>query len=521
MYIDSVAGNDGNVGTSNFPIATLAMSATVNRVGQTNYLKRGSLFREQYPVPTNSSTISYGTGNKPIISGASLLTNSLFTLTAGQTFTYEYLITPALATNIYASGWIYQSNVMMVIDNNNRLGTRWDANAGFGSIANVEANAGSFWWNPANHKLYVHKSNGGSPITDGDAWQASVRTLCMSGGDGAYVQGIQGEWAYAFDSGGSEGYQYLNYGFGASTIKSCLFRGGWNHIAGVANGITTAGQLTFDSCTIGDADPLSGGTICIAYRSGAGSAPWPIVLFTNCLIYSSAGNVGSTWGVYAHGGAVDCRVVGCEITNCYQAFELGGGDGVTAKSGLWDVTDSTFVNCGTVFEAQNSGTVLSNLVTYGCGSLAYFAAGDTNNMAVINSKFIGEQNGYYVEFDHTPTNYPVFLISNSIFAETNFAGSAIQFNSGGKVLFITNSVYGLDSAFLFAGTTIPSTNFFSCDYNNYYTNTAFARNAPGTVNALVNWQNSYPTLDAHSTTNNPGYSSSFFSPPNIIDPSLP
>lgn len=76
-FVDSVAGSDVNPGTKALPFATLAKLQVEMLNNQTGALKCGSYFREMYNDRTGKTGItikSYGSGRKPIISGADFVT---------------------------------------------------------------------------------------------------------------------------------------------------------------------------------------------------------------------------------------------------------------------------------------------------------------------------------------------------------------------------------------------------------------------------------------------------------------
>lgn len=68
-YVDN-NGNDGSTGTLEAPFATLSKAFSVAGTGDTVYLKSGGVWHEKVVIPVDSLTImSYGAGNKPVITG--------------------------------------------------------------------------------------------------------------------------------------------------------------------------------------------------------------------------------------------------------------------------------------------------------------------------------------------------------------------------------------------------------------------------------------------------------------------
>lgn len=80
-YVDSTNGNDSNPGTSySSPWKTIAkVNASTFVPGDSVLFKRGEVWRERLRVPSSGSSVNpitfgaYGTGNKPLISGADII----------------------------------------------------------------------------------------------------------------------------------------------------------------------------------------------------------------------------------------------------------------------------------------------------------------------------------------------------------------------------------------------------------------------------------------------------------------
>lgn len=526
IYVSN-SGSDTNTGTTNFPIATIAMLETQNRTGKTNYFYAGDIWREQHFV-TEKLLDWYGPTNLgyPVFTGATVLTNANFSLAAGKTYTYQYGIWPAYAPNPYMTSPSPHgsSNVLMVLDNRARLDNAggnflWDYNAGFGSVANVESNANSFWWDTNAGVLYIHTSDGSSPISNGRSYLACVRTLNLYGGDGSTVQHVQMEDAYAYDSNGSQGYQYLAENLLTNLVQYFVASGGWNHVVGVANRLQSD-ALTFQYGDVSDGE--IGAVLCIAYKDSC-SLPYPKVYFKHINAYQPS--TASRSGVVAfesHSAtapSIATEVTDCTATNCSTAFNLSGD--ATTPSLLWKVWNCTAIDCDDALSYDCKETIVSNLYTWGCNRILNTRNTDpTNHQSIINSTFIGNKVNYF-SLQHTNG---FVSITNCVFAWTNNIGTvaAVNFAGGQQVDFIGNSVYGAGvTGFNSSPATTTTTNFLSSDYNNYYLLPHVAVNFPGNQTTLANWQTAYPALDSHSTATNPGYAASFFARPVVTDPSGP
>lgn len=353
IYVDSVSGNDANNGiTSGAAVKTLAraLALVAGQIRPELYLRRGSVFREQFQLPNNSKVMAYGltTSAKPIVSGADLLANSSFTLAAGKTYTYQISL-PSISssTNPYVS--VTNSDVLMVWENNTRMGLTFNE-SGYTrptSIDAVEATAGSFWWDSVNKILYIHPADNSNPSSNGKAYEASVRTLAIHGGDNVFVENIDAEKSGAKTTSGQQGYAILGYRSGV--YRSCTGRYGWNHLIGVAND-QAAADLVFEYCVAEDCERqnINAPTLFIAYKSG--SKPSRVV-FKDCVAKQLSVWTGNTsyaeCGFYAHGDAILCeyRGVNTAINPRYGAQLVRDGSNervANIVNGKW-----VFQNCVT------------------------------------------------------------------------------------------------------------------------------------------------------------------------------
>ncbi len=303
IFVDSVSGNDSNTGMSNSPFATLAkvtQTLGANSITATNiWLKRNSTWYESFAIPTNSTIKAYGIGSKPVISGASNLANANFTLTAGKTNTYQIALNVPVETNIYAG--ISHSNVLMVWDNNIRMGAKWDKNTSYSSnptnaINSLDTNGLAFYYWTKNQILYICSGTNGSPVTNGHFYQASIRTTALCGGDNFLVEDVRAEKAYNYNSGGQQGYAILGNGFG--TYRRCQGGMSWNHAVGYANTNKVNGVAVFDSCYIFDCELQNVNAPTLAIGYGDYDTNFTI-LRTNCVAYQPTTNLAvHTFGFY-------------------------------------------------------------------------------------------------------------------------------------------------------------------------------------------------------------------------------
>ena len=126
------------------------------------YLKKGETFREQLTVPSSGTSGhpitfgAYGDGDLPVVSANNLLSAGSWSKTGGQTNVYQI----ALTTNPGS----------LVLENGVALAKQT-------SIANVDANTGSFYW--ISNVLYVQASDSSNPGTNGKSYGTSIRTYAV------------------------------------------------------------------------------------------------------------------------------------------------------------------------------------------------------------------------------------------------------------------------------------------------------------------------------------------------------
>lgn len=498
IYVDSVAGSDNNPGTEASPYASLGKVESIDAVGKTIWLKRGSVFREKFRIPTNSTIKPYSTGARPVVSGAVVLTNANFTLMAGKTSTWQYSLFVPLDTNYYAS--LQHSNVLMVWDNNSRVGSKWDVNAGKNGAATVDALANSFYFDRTNGVLYVHPFDHSDPATNGRSYEASIRTLALHGGDGFVVEDLDVEKCYAFSTTGQQGYQLL--GLGSGTYRRCKASYSWNHNAGVANE-DICGPLIFDSCWAYDAEDQAASvpTLFVGYKNG--NTNHSVVIFTNCLASMSYFSSNAIVGFYAHDGLgygvtprVQAQYINCVASNLHYGFQV-------QSNRLSKFENCVAVKCKWGAYLQDATPVI--------GFQAYYS---TNYGILFNGSVENSMTGCKMISSYTAHN-KIFAINatNCVFAATNTTGYGLMSATGNKMLVynsMSNSFYKYQVHYMYGQMGAGS------DWNNYYgwgsrigsdmTNPP----SPGYWTTLANWKTAWAPADANATQNDPGYAAGFF-----------
>lgn len=228
LYVDSINGDDDNDGTSpSKAFATLSALGTVaanERIG----IAKGSSFRESLVLTNAGISIgTYGTGDKPVISGADVITG--WTLTAAQTNTYEKAV-------VCGSGELSTSIYVRAFEDGARL-TRQT------SIANVEANAGSYYaaGTHPNYTIYVHATGSGNPESNGKEYEVTTRAYGITAGTTVHditVEGVQTERSCHID--GSLVLRGLR-----NVVRNCDVLHGSKHNLLIGSGRLIGGSVKF------------------------------------------------------------------------------------------------------------------------------------------------------------------------------------------------------------------------------------------------------------------------------------
>lgn len=174
-YYVSNSGDDGADGlSSGTPWLTLSkVAGETFSAGDVICLRRGDVWRESIAFPSSGSpgvpivVKPYGSGSDPVISASDTATG--WVATGGQTIVYQ--ISKALVAN----------GVAMVWEDAVRLTSR-------ASVALVEANPGSFYWDTGGNILYISATDQGNPETNGKVYEATGRTFCLKDNGKKYLR---------------------------------------------------------------------------------------------------------------------------------------------------------------------------------------------------------------------------------------------------------------------------------------------------------------------------------------------
>jgi len=499
LYVDSVSGNDTTGdGSETTPYKTIEKMLSVLDTEETLLLKRGSVFREQFEIPDNIRVEAYGFGAMPIISGAEIVDNSDFSLTATTTNTYEVDIVIAETYNPYVS--VTNDDVLMAWEDDVRLGGKFENYQT--SIAGVEANPGSHWWDTVTNKLYVHPSDSSNPTTNGKSYEVSVRTLCCHGGDGFYVKGIHAEKCYAKTQTGQQGYALLGYKSGH--YDSCVAKHGWNHLVGCNNNEDVNGELLFENIHAEDVEEMSilAGSIYVANKY-TGQSFVAKIRFKNCVAkqpnqYSAI----QTFGFLSHGVDMDVTFESISAENCYYGIRPND-DTEESVTTTW-IGEHSFKNCRFGIQSMNFESV-SNVIGISTGPAMLLLSPRAAGSVFTNCKMI---DGALIDnAGVTGTMY----IKDSVSAFTSVPGSiygniAILAAHAGQTVTPTGcTFYNNGCVFYHEVEGSESNNFFGF-LRMSLENVTYP---PGSFTTLSAWQTG-TGQDLLSTQIDPGYDSSFF-----------
>lgn len=314
LFVDSVAGNDSNSGTSvSSPLKTLAAALSKAFTGVRIGLANGSFWRETFDLSTVSHPVvtNYGSGSPPRISGADII--SSWTKTAGKTNVYQASISQnSNSTNRLT---VYEDGLLLT-----RVADATTCDSTAGSFVKVVGSAGT----PVT--IQIHTSDNSDPNSNGKTYEVTTRHSVLTGTDNSAVAGIQTEKQIS-NNGSTDFVNRQNV-----SVTRILAANGTKH------------NLGFGTGTVED---------CIAYLADAVTAEEPgntsFIGFVNdgsgkSFTVSRCGTIGLCPGVDwdAHGSPI-----GYDSTNAIQ---------------IWAINTNNFVGSWTT----NTGSFYKGVVGFPC-----------------------------------------------------------------------------------------------------------------------------------------------------------
>jgi hypothetical protein len=509
-YVDSVAGNDANSGRNPAsPLQSLTNSVITNLVGPgvCIRIKRGSVFRQQVILTNYGLTVlAYGSGAKPLISGADVLTNSLFTgLAPGCSNTYQIPFGPVSWSSAYeGNGGVTNTNVLMVWDNKTRCGyPTWET--GSNTLGAIDGWPGSFLY--TNGYVYVHAADNSNPATNGRLYEASTRCNAFVGGDNIYVSDLQAEEAYAQQTSGTGGWAFNALGGG--TYNRCEGSRGWDHLLGTTSQVNNSVTLMFANCRGYDCEqgPYQSSGTFLTYKSSLPTGVSNYIVLTNCsaqqpTLYTNSN--GQTTGFYAH-GVPDTN----QYTDVLNCSSINNDIGITIGNQCYRHINGLIVsNCYFAIQVNSNGQAavnISNALATSSLSQAFQVTFITNTtVSFVNCTNLDSAIAVVMKADTATIGF-----TNCVFAQQGQSNTCLFAEQG------TSNVYSFSNTFenfntVLDGNGSGTTNFLlGSDYNTYGNNANLAENNPGHYITFANWQ-AASGQDVHSVSNNISYPADFW-----------
>lgn len=313
FFVDSINGNDANDGTSSStPLRTLsAVSSKLTSDTKFLYLKRGSVWQEQFDVPINGLSIKvYGdSGNPPIIDGAKAI-SGIWTQPDSGTYPNIWQVSYTRAQSATTGS----AHVAIWSDG--------EVPRYASSLDNLQASGGYYVSDLTATSTILYIKSITDPNSNGVLYEASHRRYCINGHAqtlGAIKMGqkIDGpiELKRAID-------HYNGYTGGKGGVASrLLIRDGHIHHT------VTEGYLTEDCCYIGVIPSISSPSFAVAYTSDNPEGLSHI--FRRCYAVMPTGVNRNPDGsaFYSHGTSTVSSLT--IEQSCVQATSIGGADALS------------------------------------------------------------------------------------------------------------------------------------------------------------------------------------------------
>lgn len=337
-YVDSVAGNDNNVGTSSTSaFATIAKLLTVWQAGQSVGLAKGSNWREELLYPGNGcSAYAYGTGAKPILDGSNIAAKASISKTVGRTNVYEISVTFAGARageTAFANTWEDDVNLVLA-----------------SSVANCDATAGSYYLAAytGTQTLYIHASDNSDVSANAKVYTYSKRWAgayafsysgCVLNGircqknlsqNGTIIMGSGSTITNCDAYHGSKHNVYTHKGSNLTGVTAQYgYYGTQTSTMFVLNEDTPAGEnTTYTNCVANM--PTYNALFTGFYGHKNTSGNFGTVTFSGCTVTNCGAG-------FAFADATTVQITNCITTDCRYAINV-------ANPGTWRVNGGTFTS---------------------------------------------------------------------------------------------------------------------------------------------------------------------------------
>lgn len=369
-FVDATTGNDANSGKrADLAYATLPALPTIT-LGMRIGLARNSRFHGQLPFSSSDVTVaSYGAGSRAIIDGSTNIPNAAFTLSGGQTYTYQVDV----VNNGDSGAWpeVWEDGNILILTN---------------SIANCEGTAGTYYFTGGNGATtyYVHASDSSNVTSNGKVYDHNYWGTPLHSSDQNRCQYV-----------GIEAWRSLNTGAplynGGRFCKliDCSGRGGHVHCVFIGPGGYVKNTSAVDGYRgtnggslfvhYGTTDPTGTSVIydgCFASmpnvnlsQSGffghSGAGRWSSVTYTNCSTTNTAGSFSAADNDNYY--VLNCRSVGGAAEGVGTLYGTNMVVRDCAFSGAWRMASTSVANSSVLISNVTcvcSGPTSSDIVLY-------------------------------------------------------------------------------------------------------------------------------------------------------------
>jgi hypothetical protein len=373
IYVDSIAGSDGNNGTTALtPLQTLTAAASLAVNGSTIRLARGSIWYAESPVFSAATDVTfetYGQGNKPRIDCSVAFTGTWTRPDpTGQPNVWRNTIT--FPTHTLAGVWGCNLWDQGNTDRDDECGlrTQFSHASQTLAIAAVSSTPGSFFARPVGnttatnpdttnpsavtYEYFVHLRDSGNPNSTGRTLRTSDARVAITYGPGARVSDV------VHQRTGSKDNVSVTYSQRAT--------------------LEVFDRCEFLECN-GHAMVVGGATIrgCVARANRARLAQGILAYGGGFHQFRATGTMGRSRGFMVGGNSV---VEGFGISAVYtHTAGVWAGDGTGIEHDTFDIDGLTVINCGHIGHWQTCirGARWRNVKARGVGRIAEMGAGSS------------------------------------------------------------------------------------------------------------------------------------------------
>ena len=488
-YVDSVNGSDANTGTSPASaFRNLTALPTINS-GQSVGLAAGSYWRQTLAIGTGSPLVNnvtvamYGTGSKPVLDGADIISTGDWSKTGG--FTNLYQATEPLPGS---------TNWVNVFENGSFL-------QNVASQATADATACSYYISDmtlTGAPIYIHTCDGSNPASNGKTYEYTHRSLVLQvWGNNETISNISTKRA-----AGNNGSLVVLGDGSASYIQGCTADLGGKH------NLFAPGGSTVDGCSFTDEYYPSSGNMLVFFDGVGSGLPVTVKNSTFLQTQNITGNVVSAIFTHTGSGSLGAMTVSTSTMAATNGSKLSGIGGTNLSSlSINDVIASSTANL--VSASVNTTLTNSQMVSSYTTTTALIGTAASNiTVTVSNTQAClnNIQNGIVVAQNASTS---ITLAGNTFYvgATQGFPYDVFRSISGSSTLIANNNVLDSGKASAYAWDFGSQTGVSYTGNNNSYALPNLTRWILGgtTYTSFAAWQTA-SGQDSNSTTAGSGIS---------------